>query len=60
MGKHIKQTDLAELRFRQQVETNPDLTDAYEAIAALYEQTLLQQKELAALREELKTTKEGM
>ncbi|WP_157696772.1 hypothetical protein [Brevibacillus formosus] len=51
MGRHLKQTDLAQLRTSEQAKGNTELQSAYEAIAALHETVGVLQKEVQTLKE---------
>lgn len=50
MGKHLKQTDLAQQRASEQAKVNPELQMAYEAIAALHETVAVLQTEVQSLK----------
>ncbi|NRS15804.1 hypothetical protein HP398_05070 [Brevibacillus sp. HB1.4B] len=50
MGRHLKQTDLAQLRTSEQAKVNTELQSAYEAIAALHETVEVLQKEVQTLK----------
>ncbi|MCM3143870.1 MULTISPECIES: hypothetical protein [Brevibacillus] len=50
MGRHLKQTDLAQLRASEQAKVNTELQSAYEAIAALHETVEVLQKEVQTLK----------
>ncbi|MGG3872496.1 hypothetical protein [Brevibacillus laterosporus] len=52
MGKHIKQTDLNELRIKEKNKINPELADAFEAIIAHQEEILALKAEIQALKGE--------
>lgn len=50
LGKHLKQTDLNELRLKEKSKINSELADAFEAIIA-------QQEEITALKAEIQALK---